>query len=95
MSKRRWTCLAAQRDGRSHDLLGLFINQARQPKNVGRTEPHPQRTSSLECLEDLTPILARGKLDELNPRILASTGFKLHRLSPVQLSEFVDVFLRL
>jgi hypothetical protein len=96
MSKRRWSCLAAQRHGRSHDLPAYSINQARQPTNVGRIEPHPQRTSSLEFLEDLTPIFTRGKLDELNPRILASTGFKLHRFSPpVQLSEFVYVFLRL
>src|SRR5712664_3798717 len=74
----------------------LFINQASQRTNAGRIEPHPQRTSWLEFLEDLTPILTHGKLDELNPRILASTGFKLHGFSPpVQLSEFVYVFLRL
>ncbi|TCU68547.1 hypothetical protein EDE08_10947 [Bradyrhizobium sp. R2.2-H] len=55
-----------------------------------------KETSSLEFLEDLTPILAQGKPDERGPRILASTRFKLHRFSPpVQLSEFVDVFLRL
>ena len=94
MSKLRWSCLAAQLHGRSH--RGLFINQARQRTKVGRIEPHPQRTSSLEFLEDLTPIQTQGRVDELNPRILASTWFKLHRFSsPVQLSEFVDVFLRL
>jgi hypothetical protein len=43
-----------------------------------------------------TPILTQGKLDALNLRILAWAGFKLDCLSPpVQLSEFVDVFLRL
>ena len=49
-----------------------------------------------QFLEDLTPIQTQGRVDELNPRILASTWFKLHRFSsPVQLSESVYVFLRL
>jgi hypothetical protein len=65
-------------------------------RTASSKKPHPQRKSWLEFLEDLTPILTHGKLDELNPRILASTGFKLHRFSPpVQLSESVYIFLRL